>query len=144
MPADRITVFIHLPIVDVVTGLCGLTKDKNSLCWYLLSCSRKGSAREIYSLKVITGQMASTSAANIHTSTDFPGLEIFNRSVTRNLIDPEVSVLFLKSKAHIVCSLCAAANAQSITVLSVNHFKLSSVKGVRVTWVLADEGYIYL
>ena len=76
--------------------------------------------------------MASTSAACIHTSTDFPGREVFNRSVTRNLIDPAVSVLFLKSKAQIVCSLCAVANAQSITVLNVNNFKLSSAKGVRV------------
>ena len=118
MPAERITVFIHPAIVDVVTGLCGLAKEKNNLCWYLPSCSVKGSVREIYSLKVITGQMTSTSAASIHTSTDFPGLEVCNRSVTGNLIDQEVSVLCLKSKAHIVCSLCAVANAQSITALA--------------------------
>ena len=63
------------------------------------------------------------------TSVDFPGLEVFKRSVITKLKQVPDSRLFFKSRAHKVCSRWVDDKAQSITVLNVKFFRLSWSKG---------------
>ena len=97
-----------------------------------LSETLSAAVREIYSFNAATGQIKALSDDEKDTSTDFPGLEVFKRSVTGKLIEFPESFIQLRSNAHNVCSLWAEARAQSITVFRVNNFKLSSFKGAKV------------
>lgn len=132
IPDELNTDLIHLAIVEVVTLLCGLIKDKNNLDSKLLSLNLRGSVRTIYSLSVLTGQIEISSEYEKITSTDFPGLEVFRRSVIVNVTVFCVSLLPRKSNAHKVCSLDAQDSAHNITVLSDSCFKLKSFKGLNV------------
>jgi len=123
---------IHLAIVLEDTRLYGLMKDKTHL---ETNCPLRGlsaSEREIYSFNAANGQIEAQPEDENVISVDFPGLEVLNRSVTTKLIESRDSFLKFRSKADDVCCPCAEANAHSMTVLTVNDFKLSSRRGAKV------------
>ena len=87
IPADCNTDMIHLVIILLDTGLYGLMKDKNNLetkCpFWILSASQC----EIYSFTAASGQIETQPEDEKVIPTDFPGLEVFNQSVTTKLIE---------------------------------------------------------
>ena len=132
IPADCNTDMIHLAIVLGDTGLWGLMKDKNNLEAKCPLRNLSVSEREIYSFNATNGQIEAQPEDENVISVDFPGLEVYNRSVTTKLIECRDTFLKFRSKADNVCCLCAEANAHSMTVLRVNDFKLSSRRGAKV------------
>ena len=86
---------IHLAIVLGDTGLCGLMKDKNNLETNCPLRDLSVSDREIYSFNAANGQIDAQPEDEKVTSVDFPGLEVFNRSVTTKLIESRDSFLKL-------------------------------------------------
>ena len=132
IPADCNTDMIHLAIVLGDTGLYGLMKDKNNLETKCPLRNLSVSEREIYSFSAADRQIEAQPADENVISIDFPGLEVFNRSVTTKLIESRDSFLKFRSKADNVSCLYAEANAHSMTVLRVNNFKLSSCRGAEV------------
>lgn len=131
-PADCNTYMIHLAIVLGDTGLYGLMKDKNNLETKRPLPNLSASVREIYSLNAASRQIKAQSEDENVISVHFPGLVVFNRTVTTKLIESRDSFLKFRFKAAYVWCLCAEANANSMTALRVNNFKLSSCKGAKV------------
>ena len=78
---------IQLAIVLGDTGLCGLVKDKNSLETNCPLRDLSVSEREIYFFNAANGQIEAQPEDEKVISVDFPGLEVFNRSVTTTLIE---------------------------------------------------------
>ena len=122
---------IHLAIVLGDTGLYGLMKDKNNLETNCPLRDLSFPEREIYSFNAANGQIEAQPEDEKVISVDFPGLEVFNRSVTTKLIESRDSFLKFRSKADNVCCLCAEANAPSMTVLRVNNFNLAHIEELR-------------
>ena len=114
IPADCNTDTIHLAIVLGDTGLYGLMKDKNNLETNCPLRDLSVSERQIYSFNAANGQIEAQPEEEKVTSVDFPGLEVFYRSVTTKLIESQDSFLNFRSKADNVCCLCAEANAHSM------------------------------
>ena len=106
IPADCNTDMIHLAIVLGDTGLYGLMNDKNNLETKCLLRNLSVSEREIYSFSAASGQIEAQPEDENVTSTDFPGLKVFNRSVTTKVIESCDSFLKFRSKADNVCCLC--------------------------------------
>ena len=128
MPALDRTYLIHLPTVEVVTGLWGLINEINSF-----ELERSFSVRKIYSTNVDMVHKEGSSGKDINlTSSDLPGFEVFKCSAMTKLKQSWDCFLKLRSNAHNVCSLWAENKAQSITVFIVRVFKLSCSKGNKV------------
>ena len=132
IPADCNTDMIHLAIVLEDTGLYGHMRAKNNLETKCPLRNLSVSEREIYSFSAASGQIEAKPEDEKVISIDFPGLEVFNRSVTTKVYESCDSFLKFRSKADSVCCHCAEANAQSMTVLRVNNLKLSSQRGTKV------------
>ena len=90
------------------------------------------SEREIYPFSAANGQIEAQPEGEKVISIDFPGMEVFNRSVTTKVIESCDSFLKFRSKADSVCCRCVEANAQSMAVLRVNNLKLRSRRGAKV------------
>ena len=90
IPVDCNTDVIHLAIVLGDTGLYGLMKDRNNLETNCPLRDLSVSEREIYSFNTANGQIEALSEDEKVISVDFPGHELFNRSVTTKLIDLEI------------------------------------------------------
>ena len=113
IPADCNTDVIHLPIVLGDTGLYGVMKDKNNLETNCPPRDLSVSEREVYSFKAANGRIEAQPEGENVISVDFPGLEVFNRSVTTKLIESRDSFLKFRYKADNVCCLCAEPNAMT-------------------------------
>ena len=87
IPADYNTDMIHLAIVLRDTGLYGLMKDKNNLEKKCPLRTLSTSEREIYSFNAASGQTETQPVDEKVISIDFPCLEVFDRSVTSQLIE---------------------------------------------------------
>ena len=142
IPSDCNTDMIHLAIVLDDTGLYGLMRDKNNLATKCPLRNLSVSEREMYSFSAASGQIEAQPGDEKVISIDYPGLEVFNRSLKTMVIESCDSFRKFGSKRDSVCCLCAEANAQSITVLrgsvpkngpidcaSKNHFSLNSADG---------------
>ena len=107
IPADCNTDMIHLAIVLGDSGLYGLIKDKNNLETNCPLRDLSVSEREIYSFNTANGQIEEQPEDEKVISVDFPGLEVFNRSLTTKLIESQDSFLKFRSNADNICCLCA-------------------------------------
>ena len=119
IPVDCNTDMIHLAIVLGDTGLYDLMRDKNNLETKCPLQNLSVTEPENYSFSAASEQIEALPEDEKVISTDFPGLEVFNRSVTTKVIESCDSFLKFRSKADSVCCRCAEANAQSMTVLIV-------------------------
>ena len=86
-PAESKTDLIHLAIVAVETGLCGLINDKNNFDSNVPFLDLSISVREMYSFNAATGQTEALSEDSKETLRDFPGLEVFTCWVTTKLTE---------------------------------------------------------
>ena len=122
---------IHLAIVLRDTGLYGLMKDKNNLEKKCPLRTLSTSEREIYSFNAASGQTETQPVDEKVISIDFPCLEVFDRSVTSQLIEFWDFFLKFRSKAVNVCYLCAEANAHSMTALKLPTLNLARVEELK-------------
>ena len=118
-PCDCNTDMIHLAIVLGDTGLYGHMRDKNNLEAKCPLRNLSVSEPEKYSFSAASEQIEAQPEDEKVISADFPGLEVFNRSVTTKVIESCDSFLKFRSKADSVCCRCAEANPKSMTVLIV-------------------------
>ena len=132
---------IHLAIVLRDTGLYGLMKNKNNLETKCPLRTLSASEREIYSFNAASGQTETQPVDEKVISIDFPCLEVFDRSVTSQLIEFWDFFLKFRSKAVNVCCLCAQANAHSMTALKLPTLNLARVEELKPLNSQSGEKY---